>query len=77
VGQYNLATHPDELAGFSRVAAGQQPHRPFRIGKQHGDLHALAFEGRLGGEDFLGQIPRGGSASVVGEAQQAALGSEP
>jgi hypothetical protein len=59
MGQYNLATHLEELAGFFRLAGGRQLHRPFRIGKQHGDLLALVFEGGLGGEDFLGQIPRG------------------
>jgi hypothetical protein len=41
------------------VAVGQQLHRAFQIGKQHRDLLALAFERRLGGEDFLGQILRG------------------
>jgi hypothetical protein len=59
VEQSYLATHLGELAGFFRAAGDRQLHGPFLIGKQHGDLHALAFEGGLGGEEFLGQIPRG------------------
>jgi hypothetical protein len=36
------------------VAVGEQLHGALQIGKQHGDLLALAFEGGFGGENFLG-----------------------
>jgi hypothetical protein len=35
----------EELPGLFRVAVGQQFHGAFEIGKQHGDLLALAFQG--------------------------------
>jgi hypothetical protein len=47
----------------------------FQIGNQHGDLLALALQGGLGGEDFLGT--QGYTAAVMGEAYQAALESAP
>ena len=46
----------EELPGLLRIAVGQQLHRAFEVGKQHGDLLALAFQGTAGGEDLLGQI---------------------
>jgi hypothetical protein len=49
----------EELARLLGIAIGQQLHRAFQIGKQDRDLFAFPFEGGLGGEDFLGQIPRG------------------
>src|SRR5262245_55661598 len=48
----------EELARLFGVAVGQQLYRPLEIGKQHGHLLPLAFEGGLGGEDFLGEIGR-------------------
>ena len=33
--------------------AAQQLQRTSQVGKQHGDLLALAFQGAVGGEDFL------------------------
>ena len=38
------------------IEAADQFHRVFEVGEQHRDLLALAFEGALGGEDFLGQV---------------------
>jgi len=59
-GRHHALDHGvEELAGFLRSAVGQQLHGAFQISKQHGALLALAFEGSLRGEDFLGQIPRG------------------
>ena len=46
----------EELPGLLRVAVGQQFHRALQVGKQHGDLLALAFQGTAGGEDLLRQI---------------------
>jgi hypothetical protein len=44
----------EELARVLGVPVGEQCHGAFQVGKEHGDLLALAFEGGLGGEDFLG-----------------------
>jgi hypothetical protein len=44
----------EELPGLLGVAVGQQLHRALEIGEEHRHLLALAFEGGLGGEDFLG-----------------------
>jgi hypothetical protein len=49
----------EELARLLGITVGQQLHRALEIGEQHGHLLALAFEGAAGGEDFLGEIPRG------------------
>jgi hypothetical protein len=49
----------EELPGFFGVAVGQEFHRAFEVGKQHGDLLALAFEGTTRGENFLREIGRG------------------
>jgi hypothetical protein len=46
----------EELARLLGVAVGQQLHGTFQVGEQHRDLLALAFEGGLGGEDFLGEM---------------------
>ena len=46
----------EELARFLWIAIGQQLHRPLQIGEEDGDLLALAFQSRLGGEDFLGEV---------------------
>ena len=55
-GHHALEHGVEKLAGLFGVAVGQQLHRALQVGKQHRDLFALAFEGGLGGEDFLGQI---------------------
>ena len=46
----------EELLGGFRVEVADQLRGAFEVGKQHGDLLALAFQGTSGGEDFLGQI---------------------
>jgi hypothetical protein len=38
------------------VAVGKQLHRALEVGEQHSHLLALAFEGRLGGEDAFGKV---------------------
>ena len=48
----------EEFARFLGITIGEQLHGALQIGEEHGDLLALAFEGRLGGEDPLGQVPR-------------------
>ena len=37
-----------ELPGLLGIAVGQEFHRALEIGKQHGDLLALAFQGAAG-----------------------------
>ena len=49
----------EEVPGRFRVEAGNQLRRAFDIGKQHGDLLALAFQGSAGSEDFLREMRRG------------------
>jgi hypothetical protein len=44
--------------GFG-IEAADEFRGVLEVGKEHGDLLAFAFEGGLGGEDFLGQIARG------------------
>ena len=49
----------ESLGGF-RIAVGQdQFRRALEVGKQHGDLLALAFQRAARGEDFLREIGRG------------------
>src|SRR4029450_1508280 len=43
------------LAGFW-LAVTDQLGIPFEVGKQHGDLLALALQGTVGRENFLGEI---------------------
>jgi hypothetical protein len=43
------------LAGFG-IEVTDQLGIPFEVGKEHGDLFALAFQGTPGGQDFLRQI---------------------
>jgi hypothetical protein len=42
--------------GFLRVAVGQQLHRAFEVGEEHGDLLTLPFQGGLRVKDFLRQM---------------------
>jgi hypothetical protein len=58
-GNHALQHRVEELPRLLGIAVGQQLHGALQVGKQHGDLLAFTFEGSLGGEDFLGQIPRG------------------
>ena len=46
----------EECLGRFRIKVTNQFGRPFEVGKQHGDLFALAFQGTSGGEDLLDQI---------------------
>jgi hypothetical protein len=46
----------EDLPGLLGVAVGQQFHRAFQVSEEHGDLLALAFQGRLGRQDLLGQM---------------------
>ena len=46
----------------------------FEVGKQHGDLLALAFQGAAGGEDLLGEIGRACRREVPGWALAAGGG---
>jgi hypothetical protein len=65
----NRLHHPleyrvEDLACFLRIAVAEQLHRTFKVGEENCDLLALAFEGRLGGEDLLGEV--GGRVGVRG-----------
>jgi len=46
----------DGLSYIFRIATGEQLHRTFHVGEQHGHLFALAFERAFGGENFLGKV---------------------
>jgi len=46
------------LAGFG-IEVTDQLGIPFEVGKQHGDLLALALQGTAGRENFLGEIGGG------------------
>ena len=54
----------EQLPGFLRIAVGQKFHRAFQVGKQHGDLFALAFQGTAGGQESS-PPDRGECRSVV------------
>ena len=59
-GRHHALQHGiEELPGLLGIAVGEQFHGAFEVGKQHGDLLALAFQGASGGEDLLGEIGRG------------------
>jgi hypothetical protein len=49
----------EKLACFLGISVGEQLHRPLEVGEENGDLLALAFESRLGGENLLGEMLRG------------------
>jgi hypothetical protein len=46
----------EELAGFLRVAVGEQLHRTLEVGEENRDLLALTLEDSLGGEDLFGEM---------------------
>ncbi len=53
-GQIRIAmAHPNSC--LLRVAVGEQFLRALEAGEEDRDLLTLAFQGGLGGEDFLGQ----------------------
>ena len=56
----------EELLGGFGVEVADQFRRVLEVGKQHGDLLALAFQGAAGRENFLGQIGRGVGRGVSG-----------
>ena len=49
----------EEAPGLFGIALRQEFHGALEIGKQHGDLLALAFEVAVGSQDFLSQVPGG------------------
>jgi hypothetical protein len=62
----------ENLARLLGIAVGQQFHGPLQVSEEHGDLLALPFEGRLRGEDLLGEVP--GSVGLGrGEARLSGL----
>ncbi len=69
---HSLEHRIEELARLLGIAVDQELHRAFQVGKQDGDLLALALESRFGGEDLLGEVPRG-----VGGRAQGAIGNTP
>jgi hypothetical protein len=48
-----------ELLSLFRIESLDQLGRVLEVREEHGDLLALAFEGGAGGEDLLGETPRG------------------
>jgi hypothetical protein len=56
-GLHHLLEHRiEQLAGVLGVAVCEQLHRAFQIGKQHGDLLALALERGFRQEDSFGEV---------------------
>jgi hypothetical protein len=49
----------EQPPGLLGVAVGEQLHRALEVREQHGDLLALSFQGRLRGQDLLGEVLRG------------------
>jgi len=49
----------EKLARFLGIAVGEQLHRTLQVSEEDRDLLALAFEGRLRGQDLLGEALRG------------------
>jgi hypothetical protein len=45
-----------EFTGLLGIAVGEQLHRALQIGEEDRDLLALAFQGRLGRQDLLGEV---------------------
>jgi hypothetical protein len=45
-----------ELPGVLGITVGQEFHGALEVGKEHGHLLALAFQGAARGENLLGQI---------------------
>jgi hypothetical protein len=50
---------PNACAIIVIKAVGEEFHRAFEIGKEHGDLLPFTFEGTSGGQNLLGQVLRG------------------
>ena len=71
----------EELPGVLGIAVGQEFHGALEIGKQHGDLLALAFQGTAGGEDLLREIGwgvgEGGGAGAGAAAEQRGAAASP
>ena len=65
-GHHALQHRVEELTGFFGVTVGQQGQGAFEVGKQHGDVLALAFQGGARGQDLLGQMGRHGRKDGVG-----------
>ena len=64
-----LQDRVQQLSGLLGIAVGQQLHRSLQVGKQYGDLLALALQGTAGGQDFFRQI--GGHVGQRGTIQGA------
>ena len=49
----------EQLPGFLGIAVGEEFHRIFEIGEEHGHLFAFTFEGTARGQNLFGQVLRG------------------
>ena len=58
-GHHALQGRIEELLRGFGIEATDEFCGVLEVGKEHGDLFALAFQGAFGGEDFLRQIGRG------------------
>ena len=65
----------EEALGVFGVEVANQLDRAFQVGKQHGDLLALAFQGTAGGEDFLRQIGWGVGQGCLWRGRYGATGA--
>ena len=55
---HSLEHRVEDSPRLLRVAVGEKLHRALHVGEEDGDLLALALEGRLRGEDALGEVLR-------------------
>jgi hypothetical protein len=53
---HEMESRIEKLLGIFRVEVPNELGRVFEVGKQDGDVLALAFQRRARGEDFLSEI---------------------
>ena len=56
---HSLEHRIEDLARVLGIGVGEQFHRAFHVGEEHGHLFAFPFEGGLRCEDLLGEVLRG------------------
>ncbi|MEE8196323.1 MAG: hypothetical protein V3T69_04020 [Acidiferrobacterales bacterium] len=48
----------EQVVGLLGIAVSEEFHRALEVSEESRDLLALAFEGRPGGQDFIGEVLR-------------------
>ena len=65
----------EEPPRFLGITVGEQLHRALQVREEHRDLLALTFQGRLRGQDLLGEVLRG--VRVSGTRTESGSGGTP